>query len=273
MIKKLLFGCALSTSACFYAQTVVFTENFDDATAVQASWQNIDRDGDGSLWTLYNAEESYIPEYTGNCILSLSYSLDDDIPLTVDDAIVSPVIKLPTNEGTVLLKFRISGFDDAFCQNHYAVYAIPATSSFTGEESPIFEETLDLSYAGVAKDISIDITEFAGQEIKLVFRHYDSIPLESLYVAMDDIFVYAQGDLKTSNITKANFTIYPNPTADFLKISGLPKVNNVKIFDLSGNKVLENSSNHLDVRNLVKGTYLINIYHGNSVETKKFIKN
>ena len=74
---------------------------------------------------------------------------------------------------------------------------------------------------------------------------------------------------KTSNVT-----IYPNPTADFISIKSLSRVISFNIVDLSGKAVssAKAADNKIDVRNLTKGTYIINIETENGTETKKFIK-
>lgn len=72
----------------------------------------------------------------------------------------------------------------------------------------------------------------------------------------------------------ANVTIYPNPTVDYINIKSTSRVISVKIIDLSGKTVASKKSadNQVDVRNLTKGTYIINVETENGTETKKFIK-
>lgn len=63
--------------------------------------------------------------------------------------------------------------------------------------------------------------------------------------------------------------IYPNPIQNYLTIEGLPKTvsrtYNVDIFNVLGEKVysiiLENTQVQLEMQNLVKGTYIMNIYN------------
>lgn len=70
--------------------------------------------------------------------------------------------------------------------------------------------------------------------------------------------------------------IYPNPTTDFIQISGLNGNTKIEIYNLSG-KLLEISnmqfsSNRIDIRTLPKGIYMLKVHNQNGVEIAKFIK-
>ena len=60
-----------------------------------------------------------------------------------------------------------------------------------------------------------------------------------------------------------------------LNLTSESKINKIIISDFSGRKVLEkslNGENRIDVQSLTAGTYLIQIFTENDVETTKFIK-
>ncbi|WP_312818106.1 T9SS type A sorting domain-containing protein [Kaistella carnis] len=81
-----------------------------------------------------------------------------------------------------------------------------------------------------------------------------------------------QSVLAVSDSQKSQVSVYPNPTSDFIKIQNVKELQNVRIFDMSGKIVNETSSSHIDVRNLSAGQYILNIYSGNEVISRKFIK-
>lgn len=66
-----------------------------------------------------------------------------------------------------------------------------------------------------------------------------------------------------------SYSIYPNPTTDFINIDGVD-VQSVKIFDMSGKLMIGENSTKLDVSYLPNGYYTILI---NDVSRFKFIKN
>lgn len=64
---------------------------------------------------------------------------------------------------------------------------------------------------------------------------------------------------------------YPNPVADYLKISNLPLKSKYHINDAYGNKVSEGSfDGSIDVSSLEKGAYIVNF--GNEIKGFRFLK-
>ena len=149
------------------------------------------------------------------------------------------------------------------------MYVIPAGATFTGTETPVFEEILDNGYYLAAKTVTVDISSFKGQEVQVVFRHYDCTDV--YYIGIDDVKIL-QSSLAVSDSKTAVVSIYPNPASDFIKIQNVKDLQSVRIFDMSGKKVVETSSADIDVRKLSSGQYIINIYTGSEVISKKFIK-
>ncbi len=69
-------------------------------------------------------------------------------------------------------------------------------------------------------------------------------------------------------------TIFPNPTNDFLMIDGIENSVNISIYNLLGAEVIaESYTDKIDVSELSKGVYIINISNGVSQTNRKFIKN
>jgi hypothetical protein len=75
--------------------------------------------------------------------------------------------------------------------------------------------------------------------------------------------------LTTQEISKNKISVYPNPVKDILQIdNGKWKVENAKIYDLSGKLVKTFNGNSVNVSSLQKGIYLLNI----NEQTFKIIK-
>ena len=267
MIKKLFLASALGLGAFYHGQTVIFKEDFNlDAT--RDLWIIGDRDGDADTWEFVNAEEAEAPSFTGDFAWSWSWFFEE---LTPDNTLTSPKITMPS-AGNSELSFKISAADDEeeYFEEHYAVYVIPYDADFTGSETPVFEETLDGGYFQTAKLVKVDISSFAGQDVKLVFRHYDCTNI--LYIGLDDVMI-TQNALGVTDSQKSQISVYPNPATDFIQISNAGTVNKVRIFDMSGKLVSETSSTKIDVQKLPKGQYILNVHSGNEIISRKFIKN
>ena len=76
------------------------------------------------------------------------------------------------------------------------------------------------------------------------------------------------------NSDKNEFYIYPNPTKNIVHFKNISEIEEIKIFDYLGKEVLKQTiiNNEINVENLSKGIYLIEIHSENEKIYKKFIK-
>ena len=72
---------------------------------------------------------------------------------------------------------------------------------------------------------------------------------------------------------KNGFNIYPNPTSNFITIDTELPIKKCEILSLNGQKILENSSNKIDLSALNSGMYIIKIEIDNKIYFNKIIKN
>ncbi|MEO8933622.1 MAG: choice-of-anchor J domain-containing protein [Xanthomarina sp.] len=269
MNRKLLFILTMAFAFNGYAQ-IVYEEDFNDE-ATWANWTLEDRDGDGELWEFADAEFQEVESFQGGFVWSWSWFFETFTP---DNTLISPEIFLPNNaDKDVQLSFKVAAFeDDEEFEEHYAVYVIPANTSFTGTETPVFEETLDASYYNPPKTVNVDISSFAGQDIQLVFRHYDCTDV--FYISMDDIKIEEiERQLGINDFTQNKVNIYPNPTSDIVSIQGVDKVNRIRVFNLQGKMMKEVNAPEASIKDLQSGMYLVNFYTDTHVFSRKVLKN
>jgi hypothetical protein len=85
-------------------------------------------------------------------------------------------------------------------------------------------------------------------------------------------------ELSISENSNLDFSIYPNPTSGIINISEFSNINEISILDLNG-KVLKTISDvrstqgQINVEELTKGIYFLNIVSNNQNQVIKFIKN
>ena len=94
--------------------------------------------------------------------------------------------------------------------------------------------------------------------------------------------LYCQGTYKEYIFIEDESLIYPNPVQDLLSIlvGGNKSEIEYSIFDLQGillikNRVRINNGNReidLKLDELITGSYILKLNHGNSIETLKFLK-
>ena len=96
---------------------------------------------------------------------------------------------------------------------------------------------------------------------------------------IDTLFINSMSTSLFDKVTpKVEFTLYPNPTVNDINITfDNPTNENItfNIFDMSGRMVKQGNlfNNRIDVSNLNRGTYFINLNVANEIMTKKFMKN
>ncbi|MDR2237009.1 MAG: choice-of-anchor J domain-containing protein [Chryseobacterium sp.] len=272
MIKSLfilgLMGASVSLNLA-KAQTVVFQETFDTA----AGWTVVDRDGDDENWGLY-APAAIIDSWGFSGTVAGSKSWDGELgPLSPDNLLVSPAITLPAT-GNLSLTFQVGSSDNVYFAEHYGVYILPSTAtSFTGSETALLAETLTAGRAAQNKTVTIP-SSFAGQSVKLYFRHFNTTDKNMLI--LDNVKITQTGTLATSetdNKKNSLIAIGPNPTADYLNILTDQKITNLEIYDMSGRKVnVQLDGNKVNVKHLNAGSYVVSFETKNGKTTEKFIK-
>lgn len=95
--------------------------------------------------------------------------------------------------------------------------------------------------------------------------------------AIDDVTIAATNSatlgVKGGTIGEAVVSVYPNPAVDFVKVSG-GNIKSAKVTEMSGRNItLPSTKSEIDVRNLAKGVYVIQITLDNGqVHTQKIIK-
>ncbi len=90
---------------------------------------------------------------------------------------------------------------------------------------------------------------------------------------VDNVKIQNLDNLATSEIDKNMIQVYPNPSSDFINMKGIKDVEQISIFDGSGNLFYQsNSAMPIDVKAWKSGLYLIKIKTKTTEATTKFIK-
>lgn len=273
-MKTILSIYALAIFTLGLSQTTVFTENFEDDSPTVFQWQYLDLDGDGFTWErVYSSDQAegqgWGPDFT-NILGSFAYNLfpGQEAPLTPDNVAISPVISIP-QEDTTLLNFKIGTNYDQLNNHNVAIYILEENAEFSTDLTPFYTR----NFAGIstAQDESLDITEFAGNNIQIYIRHYDS---DAQFVLLFDDVEIINGVMSTNETTtKSTFNIYPNPAKDIVQIQTTLNDYSIEIYDMHG-KLIHTFSNlsQINVSNLEKGIYMIQLKTDKEVWTKKLIK-
>lgn len=97
---------------------------------------------------------------------------------------------------------------------------------------------------------------------------------------LDDVILPTQSNpqvLSTENVAKQAFSVFPNPTAEFLNIKNLNGAYSYRISDVTGKLLLSDNNrtfSQINVNSLNKGLYLLEIIDENNTKSvSKFVKN
>ena len=137
-------------------------ENFD-----ADNWTIVDADGDGYAWELVEGDgESGAKVYDGtHAIASASYD-NNSGALTPDNWLISSAF---TATADAELSWYDIGQDADWAAENYSVYAIPANYTSLDEAVELYTGVSGAEYA----EHKVSLGAFAGQEIRVAFRHHD----------------------------------------------------------------------------------------------------
>lgn len=106
----------------------------------------------------------------------------------------------------------------------------------------------------------------------LAFRHSYLVPNA---VLIDDV-VWGEKELSSPSFDSNSFVAYPNPVRDILNLSYNQSISDVTVFNLLGQKVIEEKANtgsvQIDMSMLVSGSYIVKVASGDRIKAIKIIK-
>ncbi|GGG45990.1 hypothetical protein GCM10007332_04340 [Epilithonimonas arachidiradicis] len=85
--------------------------------------------------------------------------------------------------------------------------------------------------------------------------------------------IFKLKSLGTNEIHKKSITIYPNPTTDYIYVSGNKKIASLELYNSNGQKVLKTNESKLDLASVTAGVYILKIITENGeISSSKIIK-
>lgn len=123
---------------------------------------------------------------------------------------------------------------------------LPIKVSGSGGQTAYFvlDHTSNNQY--FTQDVNFDVTN-------VTFNYEKQIITKGSTVTKDN-------NLAVNDINQKNIIVYPNPAKSFIKISGLQKSTDYKIFSIDGKfikKGISNPDSEINISTLVKGTYVL----------------
>jgi len=268
----------LAVSAIFW------TEGFEGATFPPTGWTMVDADGDGNNWAVFSNDGTYVYAYEGeNCAKSDSY-INNVGALTPDNYLISGSLAFPTGFDYTLT-YWVAAQDPDWAGEHYSVM-VSTTNAQPASFTAVFSETLA---SGTYEQRTVDLSNYAGQNIYLAFRHHDVTDMFAMKIDALEITKIAAGDNNTPVAKKTALKgNYPNPFNPVTTIAyDIEKDAHVSIdvFNVKGQKVRTLVNDRLTAgshtiqwngtddngKNVGSGIYFFNMKSGKYTSTRKMI--
>ncbi|MCI6029300.1 MAG: DUF2436 domain-containing protein, partial [Clostridiales bacterium] len=151
-------------------------------------WTFVDKDGDGYNWDWNELGEAPVAYEGAGCIYSNSY-VNYVGAVNPDNWAISPEFTIPENAASATLSWYAGPQDPDWVAEHYGVYV--GTGTDTANYTQLFEETI--SY-GDYKNTTVDLTAYAGQTIRVAFRHFNCTDMFILKLDQVEVFVEEGGE-------------------------------------------------------------------------------
>lgn len=280
MRKILLFGTLLGACVTMNAQTVVWSDNFDDQDIT--NWTLVDVDEDTYNWSAVQIQDNGGNPVGTPVLRSASWVSDGTelgLALTPDNWAVTPAIDLSSFAmgAEISLNWKAMAVDADYDAENYTVY-VGASSDYEDLLTSDVTFTEVLSGVNTLTDRSLDISSFAGQTVYVGFRHHNVT--NEFTMELDDISVKEGEVAGTNQILASKLSVYPNPANNVVNIDNNENilVSAVSIVDLNGRTVksvkFDGVSNaQINISDLSSGMYMMNISSDKGMTTKKIVKN
>ncbi len=170
---------------------VVYAEDFmggvpdNEEDWLPEGWQAIDNDGDGFNW--YFGVRNGLGQ-----MRSQSYDSSEDAALNPDNWLILPEIDLSSTSQGAIVTFRytvgVTATQTQYRKEHYGIF-VSAGSDALENFSLLFEETFtEDTPQWTALERTVDLSEYAGQNIYIAIRHYGVTDMDRMFVDEVEVF-------------------------------------------------------------------------------------
>ncbi|MBW6497107.1 MAG: choice-of-anchor J domain-containing protein [Bacteroidales bacterium] len=170
---------------------VIYAEDFmggvpdNEEYWLPEGWQAIDNDGDGFNW--YFGVRNGLGQ-----MRSQSYDSSEDAALNPDNWLMLPEVDLSSVSEGAVVTFRytvgVTATTPRYRKEHYGIF-VSAGSDALENFSLLFEETFtEDTPQWTALERTVDLSEYAGQNVYIAIRHYGVTDMDRMFVEEIEVF-------------------------------------------------------------------------------------
>ncbi|GAB5399121.1 MAG: hypothetical protein Aureis2KO_07060 [Aureisphaera sp.] len=272
--------------ATFTTSAQIFSDDFNaetpDATTF-ANWTSVDFDNDGEFFEVSDISASDASASPLDGMVADSDSWEDgnpNSPMTPDNFLVltNPIDLTGINDAVLNFTFGTYQINGTFLEDRLAVYVSTSNDPVTLiTETPVFDDQIgnqtpaDNGGENSAVNISLDLSAYAGMQVYIAFRHFDTFDHNS--VLIDNVVVDSALGI-TDESAVGTLTHYVNNNEMALR-AAFP-IQNVEIFNVLGQNVLAqkltSSNETLNIAALNAGMYIAKVTVEGQTKSFKFVK-
>ncbi|MDC8003181.1 T9SS type A sorting domain-containing protein [Aureisphaera galaxeae] len=271
--------------AAFTMNAQIFSDDFNgetpDATTF-ANWTSVDFDNDGEFFEVSDISTSDASASPLDGMVADSDSWEDgnpNSPMTPDNFLIltNPVDLTGVSDGMLTFTFGTYQINGTFLEDRLAVYVSTSNDPATLiTETPVFDDQIgnqtpaDNGGENSAVDITLDLSSYAGMQVYIAFRHFDTFDHNS--VLIDNVVVDGTLGLNDSAISTLSHYVSNNEMA----LRAAFPLQNVEIFNVLGQNVLSQklSSNDetINIASLNAGMYIVKASVEGQTSSFKIVK-
>jgi hypothetical protein len=243
--------------------------NTDFQSGIPASYSIIDNDGLTPDLQVSEYSDAWIvvsdPENPNDTVAS-STSFFSPVG-TANRWLITPQLNLGSFGN--LLQWEAKSQDASYPDDYLVLISHTNTDllSFTDTVGYVIGE--DASWVMRQVDLSAE-----GYNDSSIYLAFVNVTEDGFKLYLDDIKVWKDdpsgiGELEQS----ALFSVFPNPTTDWLTVHSTEKFESIDLLSLNGSPILTSSNNNINLMDISKGVYLIRVNYTWGYYTKRVIKN
>lgn len=204
--------------------------------------------------------------WAGTVIGTNGYLLGDSIPFSENSTKMHMRIKIPSSFIAAKIKLKVENSSNSNIYVETDAYAI------NGGQWEVIE--FDFNNVSVDDEGQMPLNFSNNYNKIIIFFDFDNEGNEDYFYWDDLSFGEIPPDFNFNNKDGNNFTIYPNPSSDYIIIEGILN-NELKVYSTNGNLIKEYNKklNKIDIKDLKPGLYYLEIIENGKILIKKFIKN
>ncbi len=250
-ILLFIFAYMIETS---FAQ-VKLNESFEGTTFPPTGWTkkggNIQN---GENWSRGISTQYFQCHHSGQAgAVSESYIYPDAV--TPNNWLISPVINVQTGDS---LELWVKPSNNTYPSEHFEVKVSSSNSDTASFSSLLYNHTFVSGEGSNWTQLKFNLSQFAGQNIYIAFIHNNCNGQNMLL--LDDVKVWHSTNASITQDNTGNAFSFNN---NLLTIKNLEQISELKIYDIAGKLILNNSTNELkntyNLSHLQKGIYFINL--------------